>query len=104
MILDRNWRNTWTHPLGELRDAPIGDHLGEMKELEGRVRTINTVPARLTVCGGLPECLGGLLVASGPIYILLMQSAMETTSHSAVGEQRRQMPPERNGRGGDENQ
>jgi len=44
MVLEHNSRSTWTHPLRELRDAPLGGHFGETMELEGREPTINTLP------------------------------------------------------------
>jgi len=41
MVVEHNWRSTWTRPL---RDAPLGDRCGETMELEGSEPTINTPP------------------------------------------------------------
>jgi len=44
MVVEHDRRSTWTHPLRELRDAPLGGLYGETMELEGREATINTPP------------------------------------------------------------
>jgi len=44
MVVVHNLRSTWTRPLGELRDTPLGGRCGEMMELEGSEPTFNTPP------------------------------------------------------------
>ena len=44
MVVEHDWRSTWTCPFRGPRDAPLGGRCGETKELEGRVPTINTLP------------------------------------------------------------
>ena len=43
MVVNHNQRSTWTRPLRELRDAPLGGQCAETMELEGREPTINTL-------------------------------------------------------------
>jgi len=42
IVVERNRRSTWTHPLGELTDTPLGGGCSETMELDGREPTINT--------------------------------------------------------------
>jgi len=42
IVVEHNQRSTWTHPLREHTDTPLGGRCSEMMELEGRAPTINT--------------------------------------------------------------
>jgi len=42
MVVEHNWRSTWTRPLREHRDSPLGGRCGETMELDGREPTIHT--------------------------------------------------------------
>jgi len=44
IVVEHNQRSTWTRPLRELRDTPLGGHCSETMQLEGREPTINTLP------------------------------------------------------------
>jgi len=44
MVVEYNWRSTWTCQLRELRDEPLGGLCDERIDLEGRESTINTPP------------------------------------------------------------
>jgi len=44
MVVEHNRRSTWTGPLRELRDAPLGGHCGETMEQEGGEPTIYNLP------------------------------------------------------------
>jgi len=44
MVVEHDWRSTWTCPFTGPRDAPLGGSCGETKELEGREPTIITLP------------------------------------------------------------
>jgi len=47
MVVEHNWWSSWTHPVGEYKDAPLGGLFGETMVLEDREPTINSPPYRL---------------------------------------------------------
>jgi hypothetical protein len=55
MVVEHNWRLTWTHPLRKLTYGPLGSHCDDMMEPEGREPTIITPPHLSQYPNGMHE-------------------------------------------------